>query len=330
VNAERAQRAPLAIELETVDIGTVQRIHSLRTLAGMQYVSTPALAALAAHAIPVRIASGTRLSTEGRPSGMAYVVLEGELATSGHGRRLGVYGARASVGMLPVLARDTGGFTVDALRDSVALAFRAEDVLEVLEDHFDMMHAVMRALAHEAIAVRQVLTVDAGFRGEILSGVEYPTEPLDLVERLLCLRQTFPLGNSHLDALAEIARSAHEVHYPAGMQLWRTGDRAQHLLMVVAGVVRGEAPSGAEFRFGPRDVVGSLDMVAEVPRWFDAVVEEDVVALAHDREMMADLWEDHPELGLDFLHMFSRTLLSLREQLADQKPTHLTPLSGAN
>jgi CRP-like cAMP-binding protein len=100
--------------------------------------------------------------------------------------------------------------------------------------------------------------------------------------------------------------------------------------MLVAGVVRGIAPNGAEFFFGPRDVVGSLDMVAELPRWFDAVVEADVVALAHDREMMADLWEDHPELGLDFLHMFSGTLLSLREQVAEESPAQLTLLSGVN
>jgi CRP-like cAMP-binding protein len=318
------------VSVEPIDIGTVERIHTLRSLAGMQDVSTAALAALAAHALPVRIAAGTRLATEGRPSGMSYVVLEGQLATSRNGRRLGVYGARALVGLLPVLARDTGGFTVDALRDSIALAFRAEDVLEVLEDHFDMMHHVMRSLAHEAVVVRQVLTVDAGFKGEIATGVDYPTGPLDLVERLLCLRQTFPLGNSHLDALAEIARAAHEVHYPAGTQLWRTGDPAQHLLILVAGVVRGTAPSGAEFFFGPRDVVGSLDMVAEVPRWFDAAVETDVVALAHDRDMMADLWEDHPELGLDFLHMFSGTLLWLREQVADENPTQLTLLTGTN
>jgi CRP-like cAMP-binding protein len=330
VSAERLGRAQPALELDSIDIGTVQRIHTLRSLAGMQDVSTAALAALAAHALPVRIAAGTQLAVEGRASGMSYVVLDGEIATSRDGRRLGVYGPRAAVGLLPVFARDTGGFTMDAMKDSTALAFRAEDVLEVLEDHFDMLHAVMRALAHEAVAVRQILTIDAGFKGEILTGVDYPTAPLDLVERLLCLRQTFPLGNSHLDALAEIARAAHEVHYPAGTQLWRIGDRAQHLLILVAGVVRGHASSGAEFRFGPRDVVGSLDMVAEVPRWFHAVVEADVVALAHDRDMMADLWEDHPELGLDFLHMFSGTLLSLREQVADENPAHLTLLTGAN
>jgi CRP-like cAMP-binding protein len=99
---------------------------------------------------------------------------------------------------------------------------------------------------------------------------------------------------------------------------------------LVCGVVRGSTPDGAEFRFGPRDVVGSLDMVAELPRWFDAVVEEDVVALCHDREMMADLWEDNPDLGLDFVHMFATTLLSLREQLAAQEPNEHALRSSSN
>jgi CRP-like cAMP-binding protein len=329
-SAQATAEAVAGVELEAIEIGRIQRIHTLRSLSGMQSVSTAALAALAAHAMPVRIPSGTRIASEGRPTGIVYILLEGGLQTSQNGRMLGAYGPRTAVGLLPVLARDTSGFTVEAVRDSTAFALHAEDVLEVLEDHFDMMHAVMRSLALEAVAVRRALTDDGGYQGETLAGVEYPSEPLDLVERLFCLRHTFPLGNSHLDALAEIARASYEVHYPAGMTLWSMGDRSQHLLILVCGIVRGTTADGAEFRFGPRDVVGSLDMVAEVPRWFEAVIEEDVVALSHDRDMMADLWEDHPELGLDFLQLFSTTLLGLREQLAEQDPTHLSLLSVAS
>lgn len=326
-NAERIrERFPA---LEPADVSRIQSIHALRSLFGSQSVSTAAVAALAAHALPVRIGRGRRLSGEGQPSGMLYVILEGELATSRNGKHLGSYGARAVVGVLPVLARETAGFTVAAKTDTVALALRAEDVLEVLEDHFDMMHAVMQGLAQEAVAVRQALGGSAGFQGDLLSGVECPTEPLDLVERLFYLRQTFPLGHSHLDALAEIARASHEVHYPAGTRLWSPGDASSHLLILVCGVVRGTTLDGAEFRFGPRDVVGSLDMVAEVPRWFEAVAEDDVVALAHDRDTLADLWEDNPELGLDFLQLFASALLSLREQLAEQAPGDRVLLSAA-
>jgi CRP-like cAMP-binding protein len=257
------------------------------------------------------------------------VILEGALASSRNGRQLGRFGPRSAVGVLPVLARDFAGFSVEALEDTVALSLRAEDVIEVLEDHFDMMHAVMQGLAQEAIVVRQTLGGGAGFQGELLGGVEPPNEPLDLVERLFHLRQTFPLGHTHLDALAEIARASQEVHYPVGARLWAPGDPSSHLLILVCGVVRGDTPGGAQFRFGPRDVVGSLDMVAEVPRWFDAVAEEPVVALAHDRDTLADLWEDNPELGLDFLQLFASALLSLREQLAAQRPAALVSVVGA-
>jgi CRP-like cAMP-binding protein len=83
------------------------------------------------------------------------------------------------------------------------------------------------------------------------------------------------------------------------------------MLIVVSGVVHCRTALGAEFRFGPRDVVGSLDMVAEAPRWFDATIEQDVVALSHQRDVVADLWEDHPELALDFLHLFASGLLAV-------------------
>lgn len=313
MNVDRARERERP--LERADVSHIQSIHALRSLFSANSVSAAAVAALSAHATPVRITRGTRITADGRPSDVLYVVLEGELSTSRNGKPLGTFGPRAAVGVLPMLARDAGGFTIEALSDTVALSLRAEDVLEVLEDHFDMLLAVMQGLAQEAVAVRQALPGSAGFAGELLTGVDAPSEPLDLVERLFYLRQTFPLGHSHLDALAEIARASHELHYPAGTRLWVPGDRASHLLILVSGVVQGETATGAQFRFGPRDVVGSLDMVAQVPRWFEARVEEDVVALVHDRETLVDLWEDHPELGLDFLQMFSAALLSLREQL---------------
>ena len=53
-------------------------------------------------------------------------------------------------------------------------------------------------------------------------------------------------------------------------------------------------------------------MMAAVPRWYDAIVEEDVVALSQDVEIVIDLWEDHTELGFGFLQLMAAMLLSLR------------------
>jgi CRP-like cAMP-binding protein len=308
-------------ELEQVELGRIEQIRSLRSLFGLQSVSTAALAALAAHATPIRIPKGVELATEGQPVDELYIVIEGELATSRGGKQLGVFGARSAVGALAAFAHDMYGYRCVATRETVALAMRAEEVLEVFEDHFEMLLTVVRAVARESIETRLALP-GAGFSGQIRTGVARPARPLDLVERLFCLRESFSIGLTHLDAIAEIARTAREVRYPAGTRLWRVGDRSEHMVTLVSGVVGARTPNGIGFRFGPRDILGSLDMVAAVPRWYDAVVDQDVVALSNDAEVLIDLWEDHTELGFGFLQLLAAMLLSLRERLYDEPTAH--------
>jgi CRP-like cAMP-binding protein len=301
--------------LEPVEIGWIEQIRSLRSLFGLQHVATPALAAVAAHAVPVRIPAGTQLAVEGQPVTDVYVVIEGELATRREGRKLGTFGPHSAVGALASFARDARGYECTATRDTVALALQAEELLEVFEDHFDVMHAALRAIAHESIDTRLGITPHAGFSGALRPAPEVPVRPLDLVERLFCLREVFPVGVARLDAVAEIARTAREVRYPAGTRLWSAGDRSSRALNLLCGEVACSTSAGLTFRFGPLDILGSLDLIAGVPRWFDAIVERDVVGLALDVEVIIDLWEDHPDLCLEFLQLLASTLLSLRETL---------------
>jgi CRP-like cAMP-binding protein len=52
--------------------------------------------------------------------------------------------------------------------------------------------------------------------------------------------------------------------------LWSVGDHADHTLILFSGAVLCTTPEGATFRLGPGDLVGSLDAVADEPRWYDA------------------------------------------------------------
>jgi CRP-like cAMP-binding protein len=308
-------------EFEQVELGRIEQIHSLRSLFGLQGLSTASLAALAAHTRPVRIPKGARLATAGEPVGEMYVVIEGELSTSRGDKQLGAFGPRSAVGALAAFAHDPRGLDCVATRETVALAMRADDVLEVFEDHFEMLFAVLRAVARETIDTRMALPA-AGFSDQIRTDIACPARPLDLIERLFCVRESFSVGPTQLDALAEIARTSREVRYAAGTRLWSVGDRSAHMMILVCGVVSGRTQNGMRFRFGPRDIAGSLDMVAAVPRWYDAVVDEDVVALSHDAEVLIDLWEDHTELGFGLLQLLAATLLSLRERLYDEQTAH--------
>jgi CRP-like cAMP-binding protein len=310
-----SQASVLTLQLEEVEIGRIERIHALRSMFGTSGPSTQALAALAQHITPVRIAKGTQLAREGSLLGIVYLIIEGKIVASRNGHSWGEFAAPGSIGFLPALAGGMQGIDCVAEEDTIALALRSEDMLEVLEDHFDLLLGAMRGFARSAIELRRQLMPHAGFSNELRESTECPARPLDLVERILHLRQTFALQRSFVAEIAEIARAAQEARYRPGTKLWSLGDQADHLVIVLCGVIECESADGAVFRLGPGDIVGNLDTMANAPRWFSAVAVEPVVALVLHAEVMVDVLEDHTELAFDFLRVFSAGLVDLRERV---------------
>lgn len=302
-------------ELEPVEIGPIERIHALRSLFGSSGPSTTALAALAAQSEAVRIPQGMQLMREGELSGLVYVVVQGELVAEARGKLLGRFGPRNVVGSLAAFARDPRGVNCSAARETIALRVRADDMFEVFEDHFELMQAVMEALARASIELRRGLSPHAGYDRQLAPDPPLPPEALDLVERMLSLRRTLAM-HTHIDELAELARAAQEVHFRKDAPLWFASETAGNMLILVRGSVRAHTNDGQSFRFGPGDLVGGLDTLAGTPRWYDAVAERHVIALSLERDAILDLCEDQAELGFDFLRLLATMLLALRERTA--------------
>ncbi|MET0390188.1 MAG: cyclic nucleotide-binding domain-containing protein [Polyangiales bacterium] len=300
------------------DLGPIEQMRALRRLFGADApTSNEALAAISRLTMAQRVAAGTVLSRQGEPFGHVFLIIDGALELTYDGEQLGVFPAGTGVGAISALSADQVGFTCTALEDSTLLTLTVQDLLEVLEDHFELMHSALVNLATEAIAWRRALMPNAGFSNELRAEHSACTgHALSLVERMIYLRQTIGLEQSYIDELAELARAASEVRFPAGVRLWTPGDAAAYLMIVVSGEVRAKSPEGAEFCFGPGDILGNLDTIAGVPRWFEAHAQRDLVALTLDSEAIVDVWEDHPALGFAFLRMLSRLLLSLRVQAA--------------
>jgi CRP-like cAMP-binding protein len=129
------------------------------------------------------------------------------------------------------------------------------------------------------------------------------------------MRSTFGLQDSHFDALGELAQAASEVRHPPETLLWSAGESAENMVVVISGALRCRTPEGQAFAFGAGDIVGSLDMIGGVPRWFDARVERELVGLSFDSDLVADIWEDQPDLSFDFLRTLARMLIGLRERV---------------
>jgi CRP-like cAMP-binding protein len=303
--------------IQNVEVSPLEQLRTLRRLFVTPFdVSTTALAALAAHVRAVRIRAGTRLVEADQPVTTVYLVLEGELASAYNDRIVYTFGPTDAMGILPALARKRSGFAAWATEDTLALSWRVEDMLEVFEDHFELLHAVLRGLAQEGIELRKQLPPHGGFSNDLRTHFDCDTRRLDLVERILCLRHTFGLESSHIDELAELARAAGEVRHPAGAKLWSSGDASDSILIIMRGTLHGQSPEGIRFRIGPGDIAGGLGTVAELPRWYDATAGEPIIALTLSREVLVDLLEDQPDLGFDFLHLMAAMLLDLRLRVA--------------
>src|SRR3954452_5449558 len=134
----------MSLELERVDVGRFERIRALRGMFGAGGPSTSAIAALAAQLDPVRMPQGMIVQQIGGPGSIIYFVLEGELVVERDGKPFGVFGPRSVVGVLPAFARDPYTFLTTVTKDATALRLRFEDMLEVFEDHFDMLETAMR------------------------------------------------------------------------------------------------------------------------------------------------------------------------------------------
>lgn len=300
--------------LEPIDVGRVERIHTLRGMFGVTGPSTSALAALAAQLSAVRMPKGMIVRQVGGPGSVIYFVLDGELVVERDGKPFGVFGPRSVVGVLPAFARDPSTFVATVTQDATALRLRFEDMLEVFEDHFDMLQSALTAMSRNTIELRRLIRPHAAYDAELREQPdEVGGEPLGLIERMLVLRSSLAV-HTHIDELAELARAAQEVHFAHGATLWDEHEPATHMLIVVRGRVQSNTRDGLSFAFGPGDLVGALDTISGTPRWFTAKAEGVVVALAVERDALLDLVEDQAELGFDILRMLAQVLTTLRER----------------
>lgn len=299
---------------DTPQTSHLERVLRLRTLGGFASMTFDEVGVIAENTVDRFFPTGAELFAEGEPVNAMHYVLEGKVAVRRKGETLEIFEAPAVVGGLGALAGLADGQQMVALEDCWTLEMDGSVMADVFEDNFTLLHMVIRAMAEQFIDARRAAGPVAGFDQNI-NEVEAPAAELGLVERLFYLRQSMTFGRGRIEMLLGLARDARELRVPAGTALWRTGDPTGTWLVIVAGVIACQ--NGDQlFRFGPGDSVGGLDALGGVPRWFDARVESDLVALEIDADLLVDLFEDNVDLALDTCRRIAGFLIELREQNA--------------
>jgi CRP-like cAMP-binding protein len=260
--------------------------------------------------------TGTVVFREGVPVGAVHFVVQGSLATMCRGVRIGGLGPGSGVGGVALFARDPLGSQVVAEEDTLTLELEADAVSEVLDDHFPILHHVLREMSRRCI---RLLT---RFRLDPSVGIpEGPVDvreagEIDLVDRIFFLRRMAVFQRSSITALADLGRAMAQVRFEPGTVLWREGEPAPSIFLVRSGRVQARGSSGVTFRPGPGFPLGALEALGEVPRWYDAVAETPVVALQGHVGVLVDVFEDSFGMAMDYLAAICQSSLRIIERTA--------------
>lgn len=299
-------------------IGPVQRLLHLKRSEALGGLGTAELSVIAEHAQERTFRKGQLLLQEGEPTAAMHVVVDGHVHVSRKGRLLGHGGPGAIVGGYAAFARDDTGVGAIAESDTLTLALDAETMLEIFEDHFAVLHHVLKLVCSQLV---DVLAERPGELQRAMPGVrpaEQAPRELDLVQRIFYLRRVPVFARSSINALSELSRNLQEVAFEPGTELWRIGEPANTLLMIISGLALCETADGVLLVAGPGSPLGALDAVAGRPRFFSARAETRVVALQGTAETLVDVLEDNFEMGMDYLALMARWLLDVHERAASE------------
>jgi CRP-like cAMP-binding protein len=223
--------------------------------------------------------------------------------------------AGGAVGGFAMLARDPNGLTVRAEADSLVLEVTAEDVFDILEDNFGIMHHVLREIARQLVGIiaRQP-NPWAHIPINPDPGMARPRE-LDLVERIFFMRTSSPFRRASINALAELSRAMTEVRAEPGTTLWKAGDPGDFVSLIVSGEVTCTTPGGVGQHLGPGTPLGSIEATGELPRWYTAVARTQVTALNGPVSGLVDVFEDNFGMAMEYTAIMARWLMNTFENL---------------
>jgi CRP-like cAMP-binding protein len=288
---------------------------------------------IAAHLQERTFPKGTRLMRRGEPIDGLHMLTDGSVALTREGASLGDLDAPQTLGFLGILARQDGPYDATAKNDVTALELDTDTLLELLEDHFELLAATLRYLAERLYFDMQELPKEAlGIPPTDLGPV--PDRPLDLVEKVMFLRTSTGLTEASINALAVMARQMEEVRVKAGTSFWNVGDPAERVLFILKGTVHCITADGRDFRYGPGTGAGGVEALADKPRWYGVTAETDVVGLLGHSDQLMDIFENQFRMAMDFTSMLARAMIGLlaRRAALGQKPLtairDLTKLSG--
>ena len=295
-------------------VDLTERIIYLRSIPVAAMLPPPVLRGIAGYLRERTFEEGEMLMRMGEPIMALELLTEGKLALVRGGRELGTLAPPQSLGFLGILARGDGTYDATAIARTRSLELASDALMELLEDHFSLLHATLTYLAERLLYELMEMPAEMlGFPFD--DAIKVGEREIDLVERILLLRRMTGFKRTNVNALAALSQQLTEVRVPPGTKLWKRGDAPEKALFIASGVVVCKKEVG-EWRYGPGTAVGGLENLAGKPRWYDAETETALVALEGRGEGLLDMFEDNFSMAMDFVSMMAESLVGVLERRA--------------
>ncbi len=270
----------------------IERRVALREIVGFETLSVEAVAAVASLSRRESFPPGATLVRADQTRSSAQLLLHGDLQLWRDGRRWS-HPLERSVMDLFWLARDSQPLEVKTAGGADVLQVPFAGLEDLLEEHFSLYLATAQMLASSLLAAKRAASepvdIRADHRHATLSG------------RLEAIGDSLPFALPYVDALLQLETDADQLRFDAGKIIWRPGDAADSLLVLLDGALRGSRGEGS--------AIGGLELVAQHPRVTQLETARPSMVLRISQESLLDLLEDHDALARDMLARLAAALV---------------------
>jgi CRP-like cAMP-binding protein len=249
------------------------------------------VASIATHAVERFARAGEWLLRENEPVREVAFLAEGSVSIMRGDEVLNEIKAPGGVGLAAGLAGRRATPGIVATEPTVYLGVSFASFLQLLEDRYPLLLQIAQTLSR--LAPSALARVERELPQASLG------HPLDPVERIALARSAPLLGEINLTLLIEILRSAREEILEEGRFLWRRGDAARDLALVVEGEVEVGDSGHAIARQG--DLLGLDDLLGAESVTRDVCATQSSRALVLSRQRFIDVVEDDFDAGMHLL-----------------------------
>ncbi|MEO8798244.1 MAG: hypothetical protein ABI551_10190, partial [Polyangiaceae bacterium] len=211
-----------------------RRLLALRTLPIFRDVPAPVVAGAAKLMHEKKVARGELVQEKDLVVPRIWILPPGKVMLDRDGKVLEINGP-AYLGLYYALSGVVSDARVTALTELRTFLLDAVDLFDLFEDHFPVLRSTIKEVAKTAISeAGGKLLLPLSVAGDHALHLERKIR-FDLVDKLFFLRRMFPLPHVSVDALASIARQLRPKTSAAGAPIWKRGDAAIDMTIILRG-----------------------------------------------------------------------------------------------